>query len=63
MSETPAEGPVERPADADERRRRVAEVFGDVLPETTSDEREPDTGRDSSSRDDWFRDQVPPPHG
>jgi hypothetical protein len=34
-----------------------------VLPETTSDEREPGTGRDESSRDDWFRDQVPPHHG
>ncbi len=25
----------------DERRRRIEEVFGDVLPDTTSDERDP----------------------
>jgi hypothetical protein len=48
-----------------ERRRRRARVFGEVLPEGTSDERgdawserEP---RESS--DEWFRRQVPPHHG
>jgi hypothetical protein len=46
-----------------ERRRRVAEVFGDVLPETTSDERdEPSAPRESVS-DEWLRRQVPPHHG
>jgi hypothetical protein len=46
------------------RRRRLAEVFGDVLPDTTSDEREPgDPTADDSARDDWYRDQVPPHHG
>ena len=47
------------------RRRRLAEVFGDVLPDTTSDERDPDAtgGAGESSRDRWFRDQVPPHHG
>jgi len=50
-----------------ERRRRVAAVFGDVLPETTSDEREPDP-RDQadpgeSPADTWLREQVPPHHG
>ncbi len=48
--------------DDDERKRRIAEVFGDVLPETTSDERDPEQERDES-RDTWFRDQVPPHHG
>ncbi len=43
-----------------QRRRRLAAVFGDVLPETTRDEREP--GEDSSSED-WLRRQVPPHHG
>ncbi|WP_084484180.1 MULTISPECIES: hypothetical protein [Nocardia] len=39
---------------------RLAKIFGDVLPETTSDER----GADSESlSDDWFRSQVPPHHG
>jgi hypothetical protein len=50
-----------------ERRRRLAEVFGDVLPDTTSDERddaepEKQTGAESSS-DRWLREQVPPHHG
>jgi hypothetical protein len=40
-------------------RARLQEIFGDVLPETTGDERaaEPDEGQ---SGDDWLRAQVPP---
>ena len=53
----------ERSRDDAERKRRLAEVFGDVLPDTTSDEQESDGAADESSRDDWFRDQVPPHHG
>ncbi|HEY0952538.1 hypothetical protein [Nocardioides sp.] len=49
-----------------ERRRRRAEVFGDVLPETTSDERDdaaaPSRGSESAT-DRWLREQVPPHHG
>jgi hypothetical protein len=45
------------------RHRRLAEVFGDVLPETTSDERDEADGREESARDAWYRDQVPPHHG
>ena len=46
------------------RRARLAEVFGDVLPETTSDERDPDVRRDGgSASDEWLRTQVPPHHG
>ena len=46
----------------EQRRRRLAAVFGDVLPETTSDERDPsDDG--ATSGDDWLRAQVPPHHG
>jgi hypothetical protein len=52
----------EQPRDEAERKRKLAEVFGDVLPDTTSDERD-DDARDESSRDGWFRDQVPPHHG
>jgi hypothetical protein len=53
----------ERPAeDEAARKRRLDEVFGDVLPETTSDERDPDEAREESARDTWFRDQVPPHH-
>lgn len=52
----------ERPESAWERRKRLAEVFGETLPETTSDEREPEAGRDRGN-DDWLRAQVPPHHG
>ncbi len=52
----------------EQRRRRLAAVFGDVLPDTTSDERDPegdgggDVARESAS-DAWLRAQVPPHHG
>ena len=50
-----------------ERRRRLAEVFGDVLPDTTSDERDdspPAQAADAESASDrWLREQVPPHHG
>ena len=50
--------------DDEARRRRLAEVFGDVLPDTTSDERDEESADPSSTtRDDWYRDQVPPHHG
>jgi hypothetical protein len=45
---------------AEERRRRIAAVFGDVLPDTTDDERDPDGPDDGDS---WLRAQVPPHHG
>jgi hypothetical protein len=46
------------------RRRRLAEVFGEVLPETTTDERDEESGpSEESARDAWFRDQRPPHHG
>lgn len=67
----PADGGVtdERPDGADElgseartaRARRLAEVFGEVLPEQTSDDRDP--GETSGDGDDWLRAQVPPHHG
>ncbi|MEZ5095480.1 MAG: hypothetical protein R2731_04850 [Nocardioides sp.] len=40
------------------RRRRLAEVFGDVLPEQPSDDR-----GGGATPDAWWRDQVPPHHG
>ena len=48
-----------------ERKRRLAEVFGDTLPETTSDERDPeDRPEDATKRSDtWLKEQVPPHHG
>jgi hypothetical protein len=52
-----------------ERRKRRAEVFGDVLPETTRDERDDsdrsprDESQGESQGDRWLREQVPPHHG
>ncbi|MCH1865282.1 hypothetical protein [Nocardioides sp. CFH 31398] len=48
-----------------QRRKRLAEVFGDVLPDTTGDEREPGDakGRAGSANDRWLIEQVPPHHG
>ncbi|MFT4008728.1 MAG: hypothetical protein QM655_01665 [Nocardioidaceae bacterium] len=45
-----------------ERRRRREAVFGEVLPESTTDDRDasPESG---STSDDWLRRQVPPHHG
>jgi hypothetical protein len=43
------------------RRRRLAAIFGDDVPEQTSDDKDE---RDSNGKgDDWYRDQVPPHHG
>ena len=50
-----------------ERRKRLAAVFGDVLPETTKDERDPEDppapGSGEDRTDAWLRAQVPPHHG
>lgn len=54
------------PDPADDRARRAAEraridrVFGETLPETTSDETRGGEGR---LGDEWWRDQRPPHHG
>lgn len=49
-----------------QRRRRLDAVFGDVLPQTTSDERDPAPAAPSpdgdEARDRWLRSQVPPHH-
>ena len=41
------------------KRPELDEVFGDVLPETTSDERGPGDGDD---RDRWYEENRPPHH-
>ncbi|WP_110240884.1 hypothetical protein [Nocardioides gilvus] len=47
-----------------ERKRRLAEIFGDVLPTTTRDERgQGRGGSQESANDAWLRRQVPPHHG
>ena len=45
------------------RQKRRARVFGDVLPESTSDDRGESWGDQDQSADDWLRRQVPPHHG
>ena len=68
MNDDPTSREPESPA-ADEaewkRRRRLAAVFGDVLPETTSDERDSETtaGADEDAQARWLRSEVPPHHG
>lgn len=43
-------------------RKRLDEIFGEVLPESTSDDR--DHGQSSAGRDDtWFTENRPPHHG
>ena len=47
-----------------ERRKRLAEVFGDALPDTTSDEREDGGAAAGEQRQTGgLREQVPPHHG
>ena len=55
----------EQPLSEAERRRRRAKVFGEVLPEGTSDERGDgwSEGEPREGSDEWFRRQVPPHHG
>lgn len=45
------------------RKQRLARIFGDVLPETTRDEREPSVESEESASDRWLKSQVPPHHG
>ncbi|MEP7091407.1 MAG: hypothetical protein ABI776_15010 [Nocardioidaceae bacterium] len=49
----------------EERRRRREAIFGDVLPDGTTDERaDGSDGSDGSEgSDEWLRRQVPPHHG
>lgn len=71
MDDEPTQ-PEESPTDSGrretewERKRRLAAVFGDVLPDTTSDEQDTDgreKGDADDARDSWLRRQVPPHHG
>ncbi|NLE79407.1 MAG: hypothetical protein GX610_07435 [Rhodococcus sp.] len=44
-------------------RAKLARIFGDVLPDTTADERVPEHAGESGGSDEWLRNQVPPHHG
>ncbi len=41
-------------------RRKLDEIFGDVLPDTTNDER---GGSSDGYSEQWYRDNRPPHHG
>jgi len=45
-----------------DRRRRIDEVFGDVLPATTADERDQGHDREPGDREDWYLRNRPPHH-
>lgn len=47
------------------RKKRLAEVFGDVLPTVTSDEADPPSAKadGESASERWLKSQVPPHHG
>ncbi len=56
------------PRERAERRRKLAEIFGDVLPEQTADDTgDPADGVDRATGDaaneEWLKRQVPPHHG
>lgn len=67
MAERPPGSDADDSADTSKPSRRkltMAEVFGDVLPETTSDERGDDDGGAAERRSEaWLKSQVPPHHG
>jgi len=44
------------------RKRRLAEVFGETLPEQTRDDISTEGG-DVASAEEWLKRQVPPHHG
>lgn len=56
------------PAEKAERRRRLAAVFGDSLPDQTSDDA-PDPAEaggaasSEAAKEEWLKRQVPPHHG
>ncbi|MFB9617387.1 hypothetical protein [Kutzneria kofuensis] len=54
------DGRVSEPREQREPTRRLDDVFGEVLPETTSDERDPE--RRTDSRDSWYEENRPPHH-
>ncbi len=50
--------------DADRKLRQREEIFGDVLPDTTTDEAADESdGNAGGSADEWLKRQVPPHHG
>jgi hypothetical protein len=50
------------PARAPATRKQLDDIFGDVLPKVTQDERD-DRDRAGDDQDGWYRDNRPPHHG
>lgn len=50
-------------AEREARRRRLAEVFGDVLPEQTNDDAAEPQSRPDDVVEEWLRREIPPHHG
>jgi hypothetical protein len=50
-----------------QRRRRLAEIFGDVIPDQTSDDLDEGAASDRRTeekvQEEWLKRQVPPHHG
>lgn len=65
MSKEP--GPSEQARAEAARRRRIAEIFGEVIPDQTSDDAGDDSPADrrteEKAQEDWLKSQVPPHHG
>jgi hypothetical protein len=56
--------PDDEPAALPDRlRRRLDEVFGDVLPEVTCDEQRDAADEPPAAADEWLRANRPPHHG
>jgi hypothetical protein len=55
--------PKARAESAEERQRRLAEIFGDDLPTQTRDDQADPREDDDRSKDAWLKAQVPPHHG
>jgi len=60
--------PRERIRKEAERRRRMAEIFGDVIPDQTTDDTADagdgtDRRTEETAQEDWLKSQVPPHHG
>lgn len=53
----------DRPEPDWERRKRLAAIFGDALPDTTGDERDPGSAPREDASEAWLKAQVPPHHG
>jgi hypothetical protein len=50
------------PADRPRRNKDLDDIFGEVLPSTTSDERDPAPDPSDNDRDDWYERERPPHH-